>query len=1107
MKRLLFLMTLMLFSVLSKAVSPFLMDQEDRAKFENTVKAIEEKFNVSITYDADAYVILTDEEVAQISKAGNIDSALLMLTSGKGLKYKMLRKDYYVVFKSDDKSSNAGVIKSAPPQGKERVIKGKVTDNNGESLPGATIVAKNNTAVHAVTDIDGNFTITVPEGVNILIVRYLGFQEKEVDITGKSYLNVSLEPTAQQLKTVIVSGVAGKTSKENLTITVDHLNEAELKKAPATSASSILQGKVPGVVVVQTSGQPGVGSAIRMRGATSMMGNNKPLIIVDGIMVQTSLADFNSDDIESMEVVKGAAASALYGSKAAAGVIVITTKRGSKMKDSYEVVVRNEIGTSRLAKYIDQATHHPYKLDTNYQDYPYTRYANVVYDSDGNVISGSRTLTDSAYADQPYAVLKNHQKEFFKNGNYFTNYVGVATKSKSSNLFFSFENHHNEGIIFATDGYTRRNFRFNADTKIGKRIKLSTSNLYIKSISDKPGSNSSFYDLLFLNPDVDLTADNADGSPYKIIPDPWSINENPLYPLYYRERSSRKSTFMTNIKGKVFITDWLNWDAKYSYEMFDKYYNTYTPKGYLYGGGANIDGSIYMEQYTNRYQVFQTTLNFQKKFDDLLVKSKLSYMYEDEGYRDFSVTGRDFIIPNIPQLKNTDPTKSTLSSYDGTIRAIDYFGIVDLNYKDRYLFSGLIRRDGSSLFGANQRWQNYYRIAGAYRITQDFKIPGVQEMKIRAAYGTSGLRPGYSWQYETYYFNNGKVYRDQLGNKNLKPSEARELEFALDASFLKIFDFTASYSITNTIGAFAKVPLPSHLGYPYQWRNVGDMKANVIELSLGTQAIKNKNHNLFFRLNFDKIKQMMVNLTIPPYYTGPHSAYYINPGEAFGIIYGYDWVRSLDVMKNQLPDGKTIDDYTINSDGYVILKGTEGSTLEKAIPYDADNDGNPDKVAIGDGNPDFHMSLATTYSFKNLSFYILLDWKQGGDVYNYTHQYTFRDGRAIEFDQFGKPENEKKSVGYYSNFYKQSINSYFVEDGTYLKFREISVFYTLKPKVWNGFFKAIKFGIVGRNVFTFTKYSGYDPEVASSGDLTTFAFDDFGYPNFRTISASLEFRF
>ncbi len=1105
MKKLLLVITLLLSFGYSHAKSPFLLSQENKIQFENIVKTLEDKFGVSVTYDADAYVEVSNVEKSQILKAKNIEAALKKLTYNKGVKFKKLRADYYVILKEEQNAT----LKKSPQQkvDNDRVFTGTVTDNYGEGLPGATIVAKGNTNIHAITDVDGNFTITVPQGVNVLVVRYLGFKDKEVTLSNKSKLNISLEPSAKELKAVIVSGVAGKTTKEKLTITVNHLDAKELKRVPASSASSVLQGKVPGVIVTQAGGQPGSGSSIRLRGATSMLGNNSPLVIIDGIMVQTSLADINSDDIESIEVLKGAAASALYGSRAAAGVIVINTKRGRDMKSSYQVIVRNEIGNSQLSKYIKLATHHPYQLDSNYQDYPYTRYKGVTYDSEGNVINGSRSLTNTGYADQPYAVLHNHQKEFYKNGNYYTNYLGVASKTKTSNLFFSFENHHDEGIIFNTSGYTRRNFRFNADTKIGKRISLSTSNLYIRSSSDKPGSNSSFYDLLFINPDVNLNQTNTDGSPYKILPDPWSINENPLYPLYYRHRASRKNTFMTNVNGKLVIFDWLNLKAKYSFESFNKYYNTYTPKGYLYGGGANIGGAIYKEQYSSNNQVFQTTLNFNKLFGDWLVKSKLSYMYEDENYRDFSVLGKNFIVPNIPQLSNTDPTKASLKSYDGIVRAIDLFAIADVDYKGKYLFSGLFRRDGSSLFGANQRWQSYYRIAAAYRITEDFKIPHVQELKIRAAYGTSGLRPGYSWQYETYYFSNGQLYRDQLGNKNLKPSEARELEIALDANFLKRLNFTASYSITNTIGAFAKVPLASHLGYPYQWRNVGDMKANVLELSLGYNAIKKKDQNLNLQFNFDRIRQKMTSLTIPAYYTGPHSAYYINPGEPFGIIYGYDWVRSLDQMAQQLPAGKTIGDYQMNSDGYVILKGTEGTKQEKAIPFDANKDGNPDKVAIGNGNADFHLNLSTTYQYKKFTVYLLMDWKQGGDIYNYTHQYTFRDGRAIEFDQFGKAADMMKSTAYYSNFYQQSINSYFVEDGTYLKIREFSIFYTFTPKVLNGLFKSVKFGIVGRNFLTFTKYSGYDPEVASTGDLTTFAFDDFGYPNFRTFSASLEFKF
>lgn len=1084
-----------------------MLQQNSQVSLENVIESLEQKFDVSVTFETSSSISINKEEAKNIVNSSNIDDALKMLTRENNLNFKKLRRDYYVLFSKTDETSPATPATSDVPSDSLHTVTGVITDDLGDPLPGATIIAKGNTRYNAVTNMDGFFSIELPRSETTLLVSYVGFATKEVTVNGDKKLKIKMAADAQELEAVIVSGVAGKTTAKKLTITVNHLSTDDINNVPASSASTVIQGKVPGVSVTQAGGQPGSGATIKLRGATSMLGNNEPLIIVDGVMVQTSLADFNSDDIESVEIVKGPAASALYGSRAAGGVVVITTKRGRSMKESYEIVVRNEFGTSRLAKEMELSQSHPYKLAADNADFPYTKYEGVIYDNDGNVISGSRTLTDSAYSDQPYSVIRNHQKDFFKSGNFYTNYIGVGTKTQNSNLYFSFENHHNEGIIFGTDGYTRRNFRFNADTKIGKRFKLSTSNLYITSSSDKPGSNNSFYDLLFINPDVDLNAVNDDGSPYKVIPDPWSINENPLYPLHYRTRQSSKNTFMTNIKGTFYINDWLNWDAAYSYEKFNKYYNTLTPKGYLYGGQANIGGSIYMEQYSSKSQTFQTTLNFNKMFGDWLVKSKLSYMYEDEDYYDFSVTGRDFIVPGIPQLKNTDQTKSSTNSYDGIVRAINVFGIVDVDYKGKYLFSSLIRRDGSSLFGENQRWHNYFRLAGAYRITEDFEIPGFQELKARVAYGTSGLRPGYSWQYETYYFSNGQIYRDQLGNKDLAPSEARELEFALDAQFLNRFNFTASYSITNTIGAFAKVPLASHLGYPYQWRNVGDMRANVIELSLAVNAIKTKTSSLNFRINFDKIKQEMVSLTIPSYYTGPHSAYFINPGEAFGTIYGYEWVRTLDEMSKQLPAGESISNYEVNSDGYVIKKGTEGSTTEKAILVDTDNDGTADKIAIGDGNADFHMNLSTTYTYKGFTFYMLLDWKQGGDIYNYTHQYIFRDGRAIEFDQVGKAEGEKKSNAYYSNFYQQSINSYFVEDGTYLKLRELSAFYTWKPKNKSNLIKGIKFGIIGRNLLTFSNYSGYDPEVASSGDLTTFAFDDFGYPNFRTVSASLEFKF
>ena len=1079
------------------------MYQSKTVSIEQVVSDLESKFNVMVTYESKIKLSIDRDEANELLKAKGIEPALKELSKHNSLRYEKLRHDYYVLMNVEEQKVEKSTITSTD-ENETRVITGVVTDDHRQTLPGATIYVKDNKDYHAITNLDGEFIITIPKDAKQLVITYVGFEDKIMNIGESNIINVIMNSDSRELEAVVVSGVAGKTSRKKLTVTVAHVDREALQRVPASSASSALQGKVPGVSVKSGNGQPGSGSTIQLRGATSLMGNNSPLIIVDGIMVQTSLADMNSDDIESIEVVKGAAASALYGSRAAGGVIVITSKRGSKTEDSYEIVVRNEIGQSSLVKNIEQSTHHPYKLDGEASGY--TKYDGVVYDTDGTVLSGSRSLTDSGYSDQPYWNIYDNQERFFKNGLFYTNFVGVATKSKSSNLYFSFENHHNEGIVYATDGYTRRNFRFNSDTKLGKRVKISTSNLYISSYSDKPGSNGSFHDLLFVNPDVDLLQEDAEGV-LVVDPDPWSIDENPLYPLEYRSRDENKSTFMTSINAKVIITDWMNWDTRYSFEHFGKDFTTFTPKGYMYGGGASQEGSLYRSSYIANNQTFQTTLNTNNIFDDFIVKSKFSYMYEDNNYKSFSVTGNEFIVPAIPQLGNTDPTMSVLSSYDGAVRAINFFGIVDVDYKSKYLFSGLYRIDGSSLFGENERWQNYYRFAGAYRITEDFEIPHVKELKLRAAIGTSGLRPGYSWQYETYYISGGQVYRDQLGNKDLKPSEAREIEVAMDAYFLNRFNFTVSYSTTKTIGAFAKVPLASHLGYPSQWRNVGDMQSNVFEMALGVTAIKKDDSRLHFQLNFDHIYQELLSLTIPSYYTGPHSAYYLNPGDEFGVIYGYKWLTSLDDMASQLQAGESIADYQINSDGYVIRKGTEGSTTEKAVALDEDGDGTADKVMIGNGNADFHLSLSTTYSYKAFSFYMLLDWKQGGDIYNYTHQYTFRDGRAIEFDQYGKDDTDKKSNGYYSNFYQQSINDYFVEDGTYLKLREISVYYTYKPKKYKDYIKEIKFGIVGRNVLTFTNYSGYDPDVASSGDLTTFAFDNFSYPNFRTISASLQFKF
>ncbi len=1089
----------------NKAMSLKIWQHDKQAN--NLIIKLQKKYNVFITYESDLFKDFTPPPEDKILNAGTIEKAFDEMFKGTKFRYKKMRKDFYIILmqKKIFKESNL-------PSDTSIVIDGVVYDEAGIALPGANVLLKG-TSLGTITDLDGHFTLKIKNLKASLVVKFIGYQIQEKKIANQRHFEFKLEPQTIGLDEVVVAGVAGKTSVKKLTVTVEKINAEQLNEAPASSVATSLQGKIAGVHITQAFGTPGSGASIRLRGSTSITGNQAPLILVDGNIFESSLADMNVDDIQSIEVVKGAAAASLYGSKAGSGVILITTKRASNLKEGKtQIKVRNEYGVSAISKKVALSKHHPYLLADDHADYStFTKYAGVRYDDKGNVVRGSRRLDNDHYADNPYGVVKNNQANFFNPGNYYTNYISIANRSKKTNIFVSFENNKQSGILFATKGYKRQNFRVNVDQRISDKLKFSSSNLLINTKSDNPGSNNAFFDLLFLSPDVNLEAPNADGAPYNIKPDPWSLQENPLYPLYYRKRKSLHTSLLSNAIITYEPIEWISLKAKYTIEKQNKHWSTYTPRGYLYGGGQYIDGSIFKEQYTSTYQTFQTTAFFNKIFGKLTTKAKLSYLYEDKSYYDFSVTGREFITADVPQLNNTNPEKASLNSYQGIIRAENIFGILDMDYKGRYLISGLYRMDGSSLFGADERWNPYYRLSAAYRISQDFKIPGFDELKIRAAYGTAGQRPGFSYQYETWKIINAALRKSTLGNKNLKPSESGELEIALDASLLGKINLQISYSNTNTKDVFALAPLASNFGYPSQWKNVGTLSAKSYEAALGINLIDKKNLHWKFNITFDRIRQKITKLNIPQYKTGPKSAFLIAQGETLGAIYGYRWLTRLDELSKQLQEGQKITDYTINSDGYVIPIGTEGTVNEKPILWDKDGNGVPDLTKIGDGNPDFHMGFNNTFSWKNFQIYALIDWKQGGNIYNYTHQYTFRDNRAIEFDQFGKNKNQKKTIDYYSNFYYHTaLNSYFVEDGTYVKLREFSMYYKLKTAEW-GFLKgqlsSIRFGLVGHNLYTFTHYSGYDPEVASGSDLSNFPFDNFGYPNYRTFTASIEFKF
>lgn len=1012
-----------------------------------------------------------------------------------------------------------------------RQVTGTVTDQQGIPI-GFASVSEKGTQIGTAANADGEFKITVTG--DVLIVSATGYVTQEVKVTGNT-VKVMLPTTLESLGEVIVTGVVGATDPRKMTVSVTKVDAEQLTKVPPTSLSSALTGKVAGIKATSYGGQPGQSLDIQLRADNNLPNvSSSPLILVDGVIMSGSLADINADDVASMEVVKGAAASALYGSRAGNGVISVITKRGKGIDLNVpRITVRNEYGFQNLQHYLKTARHHAYKLASDWESAKgrYTKYDGVTYPSDyisagfDPRISGNRGIDDDHYLDNEYGRVINQQAEFFKTGNNMTNYVSIANQSEKNNIFLSFENNMQQGVIKMTDGYKRQNLRFNIDQEVFKWLTLSASNLWINRSTQTPGGGVGlFYAIARQEADVDFTQLNPDGQPYYLRSNHFNQEAtNPLYSLYKRKNNQKTNRWLGNYSANIRFTGWANMDLMHSMEVQNYRAESITPKDFWAqsGGTPETKGMSYTEggltNWTNRRnnQNTQITLNLSQKFNALMVRSKLSYLYENNEYESNYISSSKFVVAGIETFENFKEI-SDASSYKEIERAQNYFAIASLDYAGKYLLDGMFRYDGSSLFGEHARWNPYFRVSGAYRISEDININGIQELKIRAAHGTAGIRPGYNWHYSLYGLTNGNTSPSQKGNPGLKPSKTAETEFGLNVQFLNKFNFEAAYAFSLTTDQFLKQTLIPALndGYPSQWINAGSIKSNTFEMTLGANWIQKKDFTWNSNIVFSRIRQSIKDLPIAPFLyddadMGDQKLFYIRAGETYGVIYGHRFVKTLEEMAKQLPSGKNIGDYEVNSEGYVVPAGSQGTVNELPVLL-KDETGATWYGKIGDGNANFLMGIANTFNYKDFTFYFLLDWKQGGVVYNGKDQRLAFNNTSARQDMYNVPQSQKKTYDYwFSGMYdKNDPNEYWVEDATYLKVREVALGYSLPKstlnKIFNGFIKGVDFKVVGRNLLTFTKYTGYDPEVGS----LRMPYDGiYMNPNYRDIALSLGLRF
>ena len=1070
--------------------------------------------------------------------------------------------------------------------GQGAVITGKVTGRQNEALGGALVIIDElNSAVATTTT--GTYTLAVPpertKGQTVTLhARYIGYSATTRQITltpGTQTQDFVLKFDPMTLDAVVVTGVAGEIERKKLTTSVGIVTAAQLQEAPGVSALGSLEGKVAGARLINPSGAPGGEPAIRLRGATALTSPSActvppcastatpgPLIIVDGTITHHGLADINSEDIERIEVVKGAAASSLYGSNAANGVVQIFTKRGERIPDGRLVVtVRNEYGQSFRPKAIPWALSHPYLIDTvgTYTDV----LGNTVNNGDyitppaptsttcptGGCLVGVNSqpnLKADHIADVPYnsfgRAVYDAQSALLTHGPFYTNYISIGQRRGNTNYNVSFQNTKQDGVLILLKGYNRQNFRVNVDQALGPRLDLSVGGFFGKSNNNQvaQGPGAPFFAVTFIEPNIDLFAPNPDGTPYAAqIPHVLPNATNPLYTLANERITTDRSRFTGYGKATYRIRDWLSLEGNYNYDQETSVYTDQVPKNFLNSHGTPTSGSLARVDSGGRTFNTGATLTSVRTFHfgswNVRNTTKAAYVYEDQTLTVFADTAAAFKVLNTPEFVAVDRTTLSPGSADIAIRNKNYYVISGFDIRDRYLVDGLVRWDGSSLFGPESRWQTYYRVSGAYRLSQDVHVNGIDELKLRASYGTAGLRPTFDAQYETFAVVAGVPVKQTLGNKTLKPARSAETEVGGNIDFLNRFSLEYSYSRKETKDQIMLVPLSGATGYVNQWQNAATLLGHTHELSLG--AILVDRPELSWRVNVaaDRTRQKITQLNTPPFLVGPDYVgnndvtqhFKIAAGETFGVIYGTKIVRSLaelyaDPAKQALSGANqhwSPDSVIINEDGFLVRKDLYHTIGERYIPY-VDPTGSS-VVKIADVNPDFNASFTTNLRYKNFSLYALVDWVQGGSIYNGTRQWPFFEFRDRVYDQSSKPvatgctgsaaacySTGKKPTDYYQAIYN-GINpiDFFVEPGTYVKVKELNVSYSFDrntlAKLGLGL-NNLRLGVIGRNLFTFTKYSGYDPEVAGlSGDPYSFRFDGFSYPNFRTFTGFAEINF
>ena len=1028
--------------------------QLSNATVKDVFQEIERNSEFIIVYSDDMIDVTREVslKVADASVEKVLDQILKVTNNGYEIKERQI-----VITKLKDLALNEMTAQN------ERVLKGVVKTADGGTLPGATVIEKG-TSNGTITDFDGNFTLNVSKANAVIVFSFVGMSTVEIDYTGQSTMNVTMREDAIGLEEVVAIGYGTQTKRE-ISGSVTNISEKNFNKGVTRTGVDLLKGKVAGLTITSGSGDVTKDQTIRLRGTSSLNASSQPFIVVDGVPGM-SLNSVAPQDIESISVLKDASAAAIYGSRSASGVILITTKKGRKDQavTEYDGYVA-----------VDNVTNVPELLNAQeWRDYATKNSINTSgLDKGGN--------TDWFDEIMRTGITQNHS-------------LSLSGSTKSSNYRASISYLNQEGVV-KDNVMERYNARMSFNQKaLNDKLDLTFTGVMTQR-NYSPTDTRNFvlaYNMIPVYP-----VKNDDGT--------WYDNQeydqgNPVRNIEYNKQENKNSLYFGNIKADLDIFEGLKASLNVLKQRetndYSQYYDSQTERG------RNDIGYAQRNSWTSDKKLLETTLNYKKAIENHNMNFLAGYSYEDNYYQNMGAQNRQFVT-DLFGANNLSAGENLRSgdvwSGKNMNKLISFFGRVNYTLLEKYVLTASIRRDGSSKFGKNHQWGTFPSVSVAWHMKEESflqNVDALDDLKFRVGYGISGNQDGLDpylslplYGKAGQYYDNGKWYSayefNQNENPDLRWEQTSMFNIGFDYSFFNgRINGSVDYYNKNTDDLLYtySVPQPPYLKGTMM-ANVGSMNNKGVEFMISADIVRKDDFRWNTSFNIAHNKNEITSLSNDQFTTSAiktgsawirggsnNTTHIVEEGKELGTFYG--WLcTGID------SEGKYIMDDMID--------GKAGLTDE-------------DRTYIGSAQPDFTYGLANVISYKSWELNFFLRGVYGNDVLNFSKM----SYATTQWLPGANVLKESLTIGL-----KESprYNSFYIEDGSFLRLDNASVAYNFDTKGKYGIHK-LRVYVTGQNLFVITKYTGLDPEIEMSGLDPGVEGREY-YPKSRTFSVGVNLSF